>query len=183
MSFKPIHDPTHLYFVTATVLDWHQLFIEPEYAGIVLDSLDWHRRNGRWSLYAYVLMPHHLHAVVKPGEARTISDVLQSFGSFTAHTILARLESEQRHDLLAAIAERQDKDASKQHQVWLPIQAKNVYSVEFLREKVEYTHNHPVAKGWRLVVDRADYVYSSACYYDRGQAPIVEVDDVREWFG
>ena len=183
MSFKPTHDPQHLYFITATILGWQQIFIQPEYARIVLDSLAWHRQNGRWSLYAYVLMPDHLHAVVKPGEAWTISDVLQSFGSFTAHAILARLESEQRHDLLADFARRWDEDASKQHQVWLPIQAKNVYSVEFLREKVEYTHNNPVVKRWRLVADRADYAYSSACFYDRGLAPAVEVDDVREWFG
>ena len=93
------------------------------------------------------------------------------------------VSDEQRHDLLADFARRWDKDASKQHQVWLPIQAKNVYSVEFLREKVEYTHNNPVAKRWCLVADRADYAYSSACFYDRGLAPAVEVDDVREWFG
>jgi putative transposase len=181
MTFKPHHDPTHLYFVTATVLGWKQIFIEPAYAHLVLDSLDWHRQHGRWCLYAYVLMPNHSHAIIKPLGEHTISSVLQSFGSYTAHAILARLKKDQRRDLLSFFAQRQDRDASKQHQIWQPIQAKNVYSVGFLREKLEYVHNNPVAKQWRLVEDRADYVYSSACFYDRGLAPVVQVDDVREW--
>jgi putative transposase len=163
-------------------LGWKQLFIQPAYAHIVLDSLDWHRRNSRWALYAYVLMPNHLHAIIKPQQDQTISGVLQSFGSFTAHAILARLKSEGRSSLLAFFAQRQDQDASKKHQIWQPIQAKNVYSVAFLREKLEYIHTNPVAKHWHLVEDRADYPYSSACFYDRGLVPIVEVDDVRIWF-
>jgi putative transposase len=181
MPFKPHHDPSHLYFITATILGWQQIFVEPACARIVLDSLDWHRRHARWSLYAYVLMPNHCHAIVKPEGTRTISGVLQSFGSFTAHAILAHLRSEERNDLLTFFAQRQDKDTSKQHQVWQPILPKNVYSVAFLREKLEYTHNNPIAKHWHLVEDRADYAYSSACFYDKGVMPIVEVDDVREW--
>ncbi len=183
MTFRPYQDPDCLYFVTATILGWQQLFVELPLARIVMDSLDWHRRNGRWSLYAYVLMPSHLHAVVKPEGSETISSVLQSFGSFTAHTILAQLKRGERNDLLAFFAERQEQDACKEHQVWKPLQAKNVYSAEFLREKVEYIHNNPVAKHWHLVEDRADYRYSSACFYDRGIIPSVEVDDVRAWFG
>jgi putative transposase len=182
MAFELHHDPTHLYFITATILGWKRIFLQPTYAPIVLDSLDWHRRNDRWMLYSYVLMPSHLHAIVKPQGDQSISGVLQSFGSFTAHAILDRLRSEGRSDWLASFARRQEQDAGKRHQIWQPIQAKNVYSIAFLREKVEYIHNNPVAKEWRLVEDRADYAYSSACFYDRGLVPVVEVDDVREWF-
>jgi putative transposase len=181
MMFRPHHDPTHLYFVTATVLGWKQLFVDPAYAEIVLQSLDWHRRHGRWSLFAFVVMPNHAHFVVRPLGEQTISTVLQSFGSYTAHAILDRLRRDGRTDLLAFFAQRQDGDARKQHQVWQPIEAKNVYSVEFLRQKVEYTHNNPVAKRWHLADQRADYVYSSACFYDRGERPVIAVDDVREW--
>jgi len=181
MTFKPHDDKNHLFFITATILGWKQLFHWPAYAQIVLDSLDWHRRYGRWELYAYTLMPNHLHAIVKPVDEQTISSVLQSFGSFTAHEILARLRSERRQDLLAFFAQRQERDAGKNHQIWQPIQAKNIYSEAFLQEKLEYTHNNPIAKRWRLADDRADYAYSSACFYDKRLAPVVEVDDVRKW--
>jgi len=181
MTFKPHNDPSHLYFLTATILGWKQIFREPACAQIVLNSLDWHRRQGRWSLFTYVLMPNHLHAIVKPEGTQTASTVLQSFGSFTAHAILAWLKSSGQDELQAFFAERQERDARKEHQIWQPIQAKNIYSIEFLVEKVEYTHNNPVAKHWHLVEDRADYAHSSACFYDRGTMPVVEVDDVREW--
>lgn len=55
MPAKPHHDPTHLYFVTATLLGWKHLFVEPPYVEIVLQSLDWHRRQGRWALYVFVV--------------------------------------------------------------------------------------------------------------------------------
>ncbi|NIO71417.1 MAG: hypothetical protein GTN71_20895 [Anaerolineae bacterium] len=181
MTIKPHHDPTHLYFATATVLGWKHLFIEQAYAEIVLQSLDWHRRHSRWSLFVFVVMPNHAHFIVRPLGEQTISTVLQSFGSYTAHAILDQLRQDGRTDLLAFFAQRQDRDASKKHQVWLPIEAKNVHSVEFLRQKMEYTHNNPVAKHWHLVDNRADYSYSSACFYDRGETPVIEVDDIREW--
>jgi putative transposase len=181
MPIKPHHDPTHLYFVTATILGWKHLFIDQAYAEIVLQSLEWHRCHDRWFLFVFVLMPNHAHFIVQPRGAQTISTVLQSFGSYTAHATLERLRRDGRTDLLAFFAQRQDRDEGKAHQIWLPIEAKNAYSVEFLRQKVEYVHNNPVAKHWHLVGDRADYVYSSACFYDRGEAAVVAVDDVREW--
>lgn len=182
MTFKPQHDREHLYFITATVLDWIPLFIQPTYASIVLDSLAWHHDHARWILFAYVLMPHHLHALLKPQDPLTISDVLQSFGSFTAHTILDRLRAEQRTAWLQTFAWRKERDAGKQHQIWQAIQAKNVYSEAFLRQKLAYIHNNPVSKGWQLVEDRAAYAYSSACYYDRGERSGVAVTDVWLWW-
>jgi len=128
MTFRPLHDPTHLYFITATILGWKQLFVQPDYASLVMNSLNWHRQQGRWMLYAWVLMPHHLHAIVKPARDQSISSVLQSFGSFTAHAILQRLKRDKQNDLLAFFATRQDKDAGKDHQIWQPIQAKNIGS-------------------------------------------------------
>ena len=178
MTFKPVHNPDHLHFVTATILRWRHLFTQPVYARIVLDALDWHRRQGRWSLYAYVLMPNHLHAILKPAADRTISQVLQSFGSFTAHAILQQLREDNYRSLLEFFAQRPDHDARKQHQIWQPIQAKNIWSEAFLRQKLAYIHNNPTTERWTLVEDRADYVYSSACFYDRGELPGVEVDDV-----
>ncbi len=182
MTFKPKHFREHIYFVTGMTLAWTPLFAEPSYATIVLDSLAWHHDHNRWILFAYVLMPHHLHALLKPRDPHTISQVLQSFGSFTAHAMLDQMRAEGRTAWLCRFAQRQDRDAGKDYQVWQPLQAKNVYSEVFLRQKLAYIHNNPVAKAWRLVRDRADYAYSSACYYDRGEKPGVAVTDVWLWW-
>jgi len=179
MTFDSRHDPTHLYFVTATICGWKHLFAEPVYADIVLDSLDWLRREGRMVIFAFVLMPSHLHTILKP-ERRAISSILSNFGSYTAHALLKQLRHDERTDLLQFFHE-QRRDQRHQHSIWQDIQAKNVYSMQFLLQKLEYIHNNPIAKEWSLVKERTDYLYSSACFYDRGTTPKIEVEDVRQW--
>jgi putative transposase len=95
MTFDSWHVPDHLYFVTASICGWKHLFAETTYAEIVLDSLTWLRKEKRMELYAFVLMPSHLHAIFHPNN-KTIGDLLQNFASFTAHAILHQLESDHR---------------------------------------------------------------------------------------
>jgi len=132
-------------------------------------------------LIAYVIMPTHLHLIIKPSAEQTITTNLQSFGSFTAHAILKLLRASQLHTELQYFATHRQADVTEKHQVWQTLQAKNIYSMVFLREKLEYIHNNPIAKRWALVDNRADYRYSSACFYDRAEPPVVEVDDARAW--
>ncbi len=181
MTFKPQHFPEHLYFITGSLLGWRPLFMSHAYAMIVLNSLDWHRRHKRFLLYSYVVMPTHFHVLAQPVEGRTISDNLQSLGSFTAHAILQQLQADNLMEELEFFAANREPDRTEQHQIWQPVQAKNIYTPAFLREKFEYIHNNPAAKRWQLVERRAEYGYSSACFYDRGIEPIVAVDDVRQW--
>jgi REP element-mobilizing transposase RayT len=179
MTFKSLHDPSHLYFVTSTLVEWQPLFAHHQYASIVLNSLQWHCEQERILLFAFVVMPTHLHWIGKPRDPFELSDVLESFAFYTAHEILKVLCREGRDDWLTVFAAY--AKPGKNHRIWQKVEAKNVYSVEFLHEKVEYIHNNPINKGWSLVADRADYRYSSACFYDRGQEPIIPVDDVRPW--
>ncbi|MBI5568235.1 MAG: hypothetical protein HY870_25300 [Chloroflexi bacterium] len=181
MTFKPQPYPDHLYFITGSLVGWRPLFTRPEFAAFVLDSLAWHRHHQRWTLYAYVIMPTHLHLIIKPGADQTITTNLQSLASFTAHAILKLLRAGQLQTELQYFATHRQADATEKHQIWQPLQAKNIYSVEFLREKMEYIHNNPIAKHWALVDNRAEYRYSSACFYDRAEPPVVEVDDARVW--
>jgi len=41
----------------------------------------------RYELRAWVVMPNHVHAVVRPNPAHTLSQILHSWKSFTAHAI------------------------------------------------------------------------------------------------
>ncbi|MEK7326594.1 MAG: hypothetical protein AAB217_15205 [Chloroflexota bacterium] len=182
MTFKPLNEESHLYFVTASLLGWRPLLARPKYAWIVLNSLDWHRRQSRFSLYAFVIMPTHFHTIIKPSANLTISENLQSLASFTAHAILKQLRADKLSDELRHFTEHRQPDRTEKHQIWQPMQAKNIFSPEFLREKLEYIHNNPIAKKWQLAPDRASYDFSSARFYDLGESPVVIVDDVREWF-
>jgi REP element-mobilizing transposase RayT len=130
-------------------------------------------------LFAFVLMPSHLHAVVQPVD-RPIGVLLQNFASFTAHAILHQLRSDNRQELLSFFHE-QRRDNHAEHSIWQDVQAKNIYSEKFLTQKLEYIHQNPVAKEWNFVEERAQYVYSSACFYDEDKQPIIEIDDIREF--
>jgi len=179
MTFPSFHDPAHLYFITASVIAWKHLFITPEYAIIPLNSLAWLQEQKRLLLFAFALMPSHLHAVLKP-ENCSIGEIIQDFGAFTAHEILKKLRSHNQKDLLEVFHQNK-RDPRHQHSIWQDIQAKNIYSMDFLQQKLEYIHQNPVAKEWKLVKDRADYLYSSAGYYDYGRKPIIEITDINEW--
>jgi putative transposase len=177
MTFKSWNVSGQLYFMTASFYGWKPLFSEPIHARIILNSLSWLRKEKRIILYAFVLMPSHLHAIVKPVD-RAIGELLQDFGSFTAHAILHQLRSDDRQDLIEFFhGERRDPRA--EHSIWQDVQAKNIFTEKFLAQKMEYIHQNPVAKEWNLVQDRADYQYSSACFYDEDRQPIIEIDDIR----
>jgi REP element-mobilizing transposase RayT len=179
MTFNSWQVPDHLYFITASICGWKHLFIETTYAEIVVNSLAWLRKEKRMFLYAFVLMPSHLHAIIQPVD-RSIGKLLQDFASFTAHAILYQLRSDNRQELLAFFHE-QRRDNREEHSIWQDVQAKNIYSEKFLNQKLEYIHQNPVAEEWNLVEDRAEYKYSSACFYDEDQQPIIEVDNIREF--
>ncbi|MEA3439407.1 MAG: transposase [Chloroflexota bacterium] len=179
MTYDSIHDPAHLYFVTATICGWKELLSEPKYARIIIGSLDWLRDEGRIYLFAFVLMPTHLHVLIKPRD-RSIGDVLQNFGSFTAHEIIKQLKSDSQIELLNFFR-TQRRDNRSQYSIWQDIQALNIFTRKVLYQKIEYIHNNPVSKEWNLVKDRADYQYSSACYYDRDEQAVIKVDDIRDY--
>lgn len=179
MTFPSFHDPTHIYFITASVIDWKHLFITPEYINIPLNSLTWLQQQKRILLFAFVVMPSHLHAILKP-EIDSIGVIVQQFGSFTAHEILKKLQKDKQKDLLNLFQQRK-RDQRHEHSIWQDIQAKNIYSIDFLKQKMEYIHQNPIAKEWKLVEDRADYPYSSAGYYDYGRKAIIEITDIHEW--
>jgi REP element-mobilizing transposase RayT len=179
MTFPSVHEVNHLYFVTASITGWQHLLSEPKYIQIVLDSLVWLQKEKRILLFAFVIMPSHLHLILKP-ENKTIGEVVQDFGSYTAHMFLQELRKEKRNDLLMLFHE-QRRDARHEHSIWQDIQAKNIYSSEFLFQKMDYIHSNPISKDWKLVDDRAEYKYSSACFYDKGITPIIPITDINEW--
>ncbi len=57
---------------------------EPAIADLVASALR-HFRGQRYELHAFVIMPNHVHVVVRPSGPHTLSTILHSWKSFTAH--------------------------------------------------------------------------------------------------
>ena len=179
-TFHSFHEEGHLYFITATICGWKNLFNNKDYAQIVLNSLDWMQKNKRIKLYAFVIMPSHIHAIILPLQA-TIGNSLQQFGSFTAHKILNQLRKDNFAELINYF-HSQNIQQEHNHRIWQDIQAKNIYSSEFLEQKLDYIHNNPLLAGLVGEADRSKYLFSSACFYDEDREPVIPVDNVFEFW-
>ena len=56
-------------------------------ASIIFDTFDWLETENRLEWICVMVMPDHIHAVIKLGEAQTLSKVLHSLKLFTARQI------------------------------------------------------------------------------------------------
>lgn len=169
-------DPNHLYFITGTLVRWMNLFQKNEFTQIILDAFTWNRDQHQFLLFAYVIMPTHIHAIIKPLN-QNISRTLQSFASYTAHSIVKKLKENHQNDILE-IMKQEKRDLRSKYSVWQPFHSENIFSDKFLNQKLEYIHSNPVQKD-ETILSRTEYQYSSASFYDFGEKGLIEVDDIR----
>ena len=124
MTYKPYHHPHHLYFVTGTIINWIPIFNDLRYASICLDALSWHRNQNRLKLFAFVIMPTHIHWISCPIQPFTINENIQSFSSFTAHKILDTVKKCEHKIYIKEFSK--NAKPGKNHRIWLSSQAKNI---------------------------------------------------------
>ncbi len=60
---------------------------ESEVPKLVVECLRWLHKNGRLRCEGYVVMPDHVHLIVALGEDQDLSNVIASFGSYSARGI------------------------------------------------------------------------------------------------
>ena len=132
----------------------------------IIGSLQWLKQQQLIALYAYVIMPNHLHFVWcvlgKNGKESPQGSLLK----YTAHRF--------RQILLQtnpSLLNQFKVDASnKAHEFWQRDSlAFPLYSRDVIWQKIEYIHNNPVAKNWRLAETREAYRFSSAEFYYTGK--------------
>ena len=83
--------PGAYYFVTISTLNRNPILGNTEVANIIFEAFDWLEANERLKWFCVVVMPDHIHAVIQLRSQQTFSRLMQSFKSFTAKQINARL--------------------------------------------------------------------------------------------
>jgi REP element-mobilizing transposase RayT len=166
-----IHEPTAPHFLTCTVLQWLPLFAQPANAGIVLDALRYLQSESRLRLYGYVILENHCHLVASGTD---LSKTIASFKSYTARRMVERL-LEIRSPVLELLAFHKARHKlDRAYQVWQEGSHPQLIQGEaMMRQKLEYTHNNPVARGY--VDDPLHWRYSSARNY-AGLPGLLEVE-------
>jgi REP element-mobilizing transposase RayT len=88
-----VRDQTLPHFITASVVDWVDVFSRKIYRDAIVDCLDYCIRNKGMILYSYVIMSDHIHLVIQSSDGK-LSDLLPDFKKFTSKTILEKIQSE-----------------------------------------------------------------------------------------
>ena len=177
--WRPDFNPDHLYFVTTSAVQHRYLFGRDVIKRLVVDSLDCMRLRKRLKLYAFVIMPNHLHVIMQCRAEDPLADVMRDLKKHIADRLIRHYRADGNQpvlDFLASLATRPDK---QRHKVWEEgYDARNVFSPEFLRQKMAYMHNNPCQPHWNLVERPEDYIWSSARFYLLEEPAIIPLDSV-----
>ncbi|MGB8579231.1 MAG: transposase [Candidatus Sulfotelmatobacter sp.] len=140
---KPTRDlkPHGTYFVTFSTWQRQRLFVVESYSRLFLKTLYGYRRQGRFELHAFVIMPEHLHMLLTPASGVTLERSIQFVKGGHSHALGVELgrkgEVWQRGFTDHRIRDAEDFDIHR-----------------------SYIHQNPVKRG--LVSAASEYRYCSA---------------------
>lgn len=172
MGFKyRVGDQRGIYFITTTVVKWIDVFTRRELAEIIIQSLAYCQQHKGLIIYAWCLMPNHLHMIVSAGEQFTLSDIMRDFKKFTAKKVIRTITEikESRRWMIDKFefAARTNAKSDK-FKFWRdgfhPVSLETQY---FIYQKLNYIHQNPLKAG--LVAREEFYNYSSAIDYEGGK--------------
>lgn len=127
---------TATYFVTSITFERRRLFQVEENAGLFIETLQHYRKQGRYKLHAFVVMPDHVHFLITTQGIAIERAVGLIKGGFS-HRMGSKFPVWQK-----GYTERRMRDAD-----------------EFVMRR-EYIHQNPVRA--HLVASAEDYAFSSA---------------------
>ncbi|HVS81381.1 MAG TPA: transposase [Pyrinomonadaceae bacterium] len=165
-------------YLTAVAKDRLPVFRTDAIKVITCKALDEARRSGGFAIYAYVIMPDHLHAItdsaIKP------SKVLQYINGIISRRVIDHLK-EHGHNASLRKLRRESGARGNMYSLWehhnnaLPI-----FSEGMFMEKVNYIHQNPVRA--ELVERAEDFRWSSVRCWKRcpleDEPLMVDIDSI-----
>ena len=154
-----------IYFWTATINKWRRLLEKHEYKQIILDSLQYLSKAGKIDVFAFIIMPNHIHLIWRVNEPNGKESPHGSFLKYTAHIFQKMLQQEGGCKLRPYRVDATNKNYEFWQRDSLAI---HLLSREMALQKLTYLHNNPLAEHWQLCDSPESYYYSSARFYETG---------------
>lgn len=149
---------TPCYYLTSVAKDRLPVFQKDKIKIVVCQALNEARNSAKLLIFAYVIMPDHLH-IITDGELKS-SEVLRYINGITAKRIIDYLKENNFTSSLFKLRQ-ETKARNYKHSVFE--HHPNIFSINneaTFMQKVNYIHQNPVRAG---LVERAeDYKFSSA---------------------
>jgi putative transposase len=182
MPVHPNFNPDYLYFVTTTAEKHIHIFKRESIIRIILDSLHFLRTSGRMELFVFVIMPNHIHLIGRFSKEHPLSDVMRDLKRHTARQIIRQLMAEEHTEKLGLL-QSLNQDNRQAYKIWEDgYDAREIFSQDFLSQKMEYIHYNPCQPQWNLANTPEEYPWSSARYYALDKPSVIPVNDVRDLF-
>ena len=149
-------------FFTATCLNWQPLLQEESRKEVIIKSLKFLVDDNRIWLYAFVIMPNHIHLLWRKQESWRNKSVQQMFLKYTAQQIKFQMIDNKRFSELSSYVSTQ---GDRNYHFWerRPFKA-TMYNRQVASQKVDYIHQNPIKAG--LCEMPEDYKYSSYEFYE-----------------
>jgi putative transposase len=155
--FRISKDSPALY-LTSVTKNRLPVFRTPTLAEIACKAIDEARGSARFLLFAYVIMPDHLHAIV--GSELKPSKVEQYINGIMARRVIQYLKDNNFDSSLRKLRHTA-RERGYQHSLWdHHPNAKLLTNEDVFLQKVNYLHKNPVRAG--IVEHPNDYRFSSA---------------------
>ncbi len=164
-----------MYFISFAVINWIDIFIRQQYFELICDSLEYCIKNKGMVVYAYCIMPSHIHMIFSDNNANP-SKLLGEFKTFTSKNMRKEIEQniyESRKEWILWMMKKAGVKNSnvKNYQFWQQNnQPMELWSNKFIDQKVDYIHNNPIKAGF--VEEAEHWKYSSAIDYSGGKGRI-----------
>ena len=169
-------DQTSVYhYLTLNVRDRRTAFGCARHAQMIAELLRYECDRHPAQLAAFVVMPEHLHTLLAFEDGQ-LSRFLKRFKANATHNLDALIEQHGNPRQSDWLCEKGRRELWQDGKHSIPI-----YSPRWVKQKIEYIHQNPVARG--LVETPGDYLWSSfgAYFPDSGHVPLVPIDIAAAW--
>lgn len=168
------------YYLTLTVVNWIDVFTRKNHVDAIIESLKYCQKEKGLVIFAFCVMSNHIHMLVNTDEPFQLKDTIRDFKKFTSKKILSQIinEPESRREWMlqefSKAAEKSEKHTN--YKFWKTgNHAIEIYSLNFVWEKINYIHQNPVKAGY--VKEDFHWIYSSATNYQDMES-IIEVEKI-----
>ncbi len=163
------------YFITSSLFNHEKIFLLSEvYNWIIIDSLKHLIKKQRVSLFAYVIMPSHIHLLMYLPFGESVIDFMRDFKRFTSTAIKDKLFEDKHKIILTRIKSNALGYNKQNHKIWMDRYDDVIITTErMFKIKMDYIHFNPVKAG--LVKEMEDWKFSSYRNYLLDDNSIIEV--------
>jgi putative transposase len=90
----------HAQFITATILEWKHLLKDDSFKDIIISSLQFLHKERSVIIYAFVIMPNHMHMIWQIQDGYVQDKIQQRFLKFTAQQMKFKMVDENNKMLM-----------------------------------------------------------------------------------